>query len=119
MNDQLELFNVSHGLAGTRITPAIDRMTVAVSRNAPDTSIDAAVKARPKSGKQRELVFNTIKAAGGLTSDELAQRLNLPAQSITARVNSLANDGLIFDSGLRRLTRYNRKAIVWGVSYGF
>jgi transposase len=94
-------------------------MTVAVSRNAPDTSIDAAVKARPKSGKQRELVFNTIKAAGGLTSDELAQRLNLPAQSITARVNSLANDGLLFDTGQRRLTRYNRKAIVWGVSYGF
>jgi predicted ArsR family transcriptional regulator len=92
-------------------------MTVAVSRNAPDTSIDAAVKARPKSGKQRQLVFEAIKAAGGLTSDELSQRLELPAQSVTARVNSLAGDGLIYDNGQRRLTRYNRKAIVWQVSY--
>jgi predicted transcriptional regulator len=113
----LQLFTPVVGLGVYREQPAVDRLTVAVSRNAPDTSIDAAVKARPKSGKQREAVFNAIKAAGGLTSDELSQQLGLPAQSVTARVNSLANDGLIFDSGLRRLTRYNRKAIVWQASY--
>jgi predicted transcriptional regulator len=114
----LQLFTPAIGLAGYHETPAVNRLTVAVSRNAPDTSIDAAVKARPKSGKQREAVYNAIKAAGGATSDELSQTLGLPAQSITARVNSLANDGLIYDTGQRRLTRYNRKAIVWGPSYG-
>lgn len=118
MNGQLEMFTVTLGLAGQRVVPAIDRLETFVGKNSPDTSIDAAVKARPKSGKQRQQVFEAIKAAGGLTSDELAQRLELPAQSVTARVNSLAGDGLIYDSGQRRLTRYGRKAIVWAVAHG-
>jgi transcription initiation factor IIE alpha subunit len=118
MNEQLEMFTVTLGLGGLRVVPAVERLVTYVGRRSPDTSIEAAVKARPKSGKQRLQVFEAIKTAGGLTSDELSQRLELPAQSVTARVNSLANDGLIYDSGQRRLTRYNRKAIVWAVSHG-
>lgn len=118
MSEQLEMFTVTLGLAGQRVKPAIDRLETFVGKNSPDTSIDAAGEARPKSGKQRQAVYEAIKAAGGLTSDELSRRLELPAQSVTARVNSLANDGLIYDSGQRRLTRYNRKAIVWAVSHG-
>lgn len=118
MSEQLEMFTVTLGLAGQRVRPAIDRLVTHVGKNSPDTSIDAAVKARPKSGKQRQAVYEAIKAAGGLTSDELSQSLKLPAQSVTARVNGLAGDGLIYDSGQRRLTRYGRKAIVWAVSHG-
>jgi predicted transcriptional regulator len=51
-----------------------------------------------------------------MTGDEVAVLLDLPAQSVSARINGLHKDGFIVDSGLRRNTRYGRKAIVWVVS---
>ena len=118
MNDQLEMFTTTLGLAGQRTRPALDTPTVAIANNAPDTSREAGEKAKEHSGKQRELIHFWIKWAAksdakGMTGDELSVLLLLPAQSVSARINGLHKDGWIIDSGLRRKTRYGRNAIVW------
>ena len=114
MNSQL--FTQSTGLDGYKERPAVDRDVVAINYSAPHTSIDAGLDALPKSGKQRLRVFTLIQqydAYYGITADEIAQITGLPIQSISARINGLAKDQLIADSGIRRLTRNNRKAIAW------
>ena len=117
MNDQLEMFTTTLGLAGERTQVALNHPSVAIARNAPDTSREAGEAAKPHAGKQRELVLFWIKIAPfnlkGLTADELSLQLDLPAQSISARINGLHRDAYIVDSGIRRKTRYGRNAIVW------
>jgi hypothetical protein len=51
--------------------------------------------------------------AKGMTADEISVLLELPAQSVSARINGLHRDAYIVDSGIRRKTRYGRNAIVW------
>jgi hypothetical protein len=48
-----------------------------------------------------------------MTADEISVLLELPAQSVSARINGLHRDAYIVDSGIRRKTRYGRNAIVW------
>jgi hypothetical protein len=48
-----------------------------------------------------------------MTADEISVLLDLPAQSVSARINGLHRDAYIVDSGIRRKTRYGRNAIVW------
>ena len=118
MNDQLEMFTTTLGLAGERTQVALNHPSVAIARNAPDTSREAGEAAKPHAGKQRELIHFWIKWAGkseakGMTADEISTLLLLPAQSVSARINGLHKDGYIKDSGARRKTRYGRNAIVW------
>jgi len=118
MSNQLEMFTTTLGLAGQKTQPAINHPTVAIAHNAPDTSREAGEKAKPHSGRQRELVHFWIKWAGsteskGMTADEISVLTDLPAQSVSARINGLHRDKHIIDSGKRRNTRYGRKAIVW------
>ena len=118
MNEQMEMFHPSNGLGRYKETVAINTPTVAIRHDATDTSREAGEKAKPNSGKQRELIHFWIKWAGkseakGMTADELSMLLELPAQSVSARINGLHKDGHIMDSGERRRTRYGRNAIVW------
>lgn len=118
MNDQLEMFTTTLGLAGERTQVALNHPSVAIARNAPDTSREAGEAAKPHAGKQREVVHFWIKQAGrtdakGMTADEISVLLELPAQSVSARINGLHRDAYIVDSGIRRKTRYGRNAIVW------
>jgi len=118
MNDQLEMFTTTMGLAGQKTQVAINHPSVAIARNASDTSRAAGEAAKPHAGKQRELVHFWVKWAArteakGMTADEISVLLDLPAQSVSARINGLHRDAYIVDSGLRRNTRYGRKAIVW------
>jgi len=118
MNDQLEMFTTTLGLAGQKTRVALDHPSVAIARNAPDTSREAGEAAKPRAGKQRELIYNWIKFSDtlvpqGMTADELSNFFELPAQSVSARINGLHRDGYIVDSGIRRKTRYGRNAIVW------
>ena len=118
MNDQLEMFTTTLGLAGERTQVALNHPSVAIARNAPDTSREAGEVAKPHAGKQREVVHFWIKWAGrteakGMTADEISVLLELPAQSVSARINGLHRDAYIVDSGIRRKTRYGRNAIVW------
>jgi LPXTG-motif cell wall-anchored protein len=46
MNNQLEMFTTTLGLAGEKTRVALDHPSVAVSRNAPDTSRAAAEQAK-------------------------------------------------------------------------
>ena len=110
-NNNDQLFTTVVGLDGVK--EIVTRNVVAYRRNAVDTSRDAAYKAKPKSGKQRLAIYNLLRDRHGLTADEISLLLDLPAQSVSARLNGLANDRLIVDSGERRKTRYGRNAIVW------
>lgn len=118
MNDQLEMFTTTLGLAGQKTQVALNHPSVAIAHNAPDTSREAGEAAKPHAGKQREMIYNWIKLSNtlvpkGMTADELSLLFNLPAQSVSARINGLHRDAYIVDSGMRRKTRYGRNAIVW------
>ena len=118
MNDQLEMFTTTLGLAGERTQVALNHPSVAIARNASDTSREAGEATKPHAGKQREVVHFWIKWAArteakGMTADEIGLLLELPAQSVSARINGLHRDAYIVDSGIRRKTRYGRNAIVW------
>ena len=118
MSEQFEMFTSTIGLGGHKTKVALDHPSVSVRHDAGDTSREAAEKAKPHAGKQRELIHFWVKWAGkseakGMTADELSMLLELPAQSVSARINGLHKDGYIMDSGERRKTRYGRNAIVW------
>jgi hypothetical protein len=118
MSEQYEMFTSTIGLGGHKTKVALDHPSVAVRHDAGDTSREAAESAKPHAGKQRELIHFWVKWAGkseakGMTADELSMLLELPAQSVSARINGLHKDGFIKDSGERRKTRYGRNAIVW------
>ena len=118
MSEQLEMFTSTIGLGGHKTKVALDHPSVAMRHDAGDTSREAAEKAKPNAGKQRELIHFWIKWAGkseakGMTADEISTLLLLPAQSVSARINGLHKDGYIKDSGARRKTQYGRNAIVW------
>ena len=53
------------------------------------------------------------KAWGGATCDEVEEAFDATHQTISPRINELKSKGLLKDSGIRRKTRSNRKAIVW------
>lgn len=80
-----------------------------------DTSIDAAHALAPKLGRLQRMALGAIREAGwsGLTTDELATRLELERCSIQPRTTELKCKGQIRDSGRRRLTKYRRPATVW------
>jgi len=118
MSEQLEMFTSTIGLGGHKTKVALDHPSVAVRHDAVDTSRKAAEMAKPHAGEQRKKIHFWIKWASkleskGMTADEISMLLELPAQSVSARINGLHKDGWIVDSGLRRNTRYGRKAIVW------
>ena len=90
------------------------RRSAPVRNNAPHTSRDAAASVLGKTGSQRYRIYHHVKRfAGGLTSDEISEHMNIPAQSVSARVNGLHRDGWLVDSQLTRPTRYGGRAIVW------
>lgn len=80
-----------------------------------DTSAQAAVALGDKLGRLQGMVQTVIVAAGlhGLTADEAAAILQMDRYSIQPRTSELKLKGLIVDSGLRRLNRTGKMAIVW------
>lgn len=92
--------------------PALERQTTITGRQ--DTSREAARTALGRSGTQRVRIYELVRAhAGGLTTDDIQRLTNLPVNSCNPRVNELAADGWLTDSGQRRNTRYGKPAIVW------
>jgi predicted ArsR family transcriptional regulator len=80
-----------------------------------DTSKAAAASLDRAAPRLRKLVLQAIRAAGagGLTADEVAQRLKLSPLTARPRVCELNKLGEIRDSGIRRENRSGRTAIVW------
>lgn len=85
-----------------------------------DTSIEAAKRMEPKAAALRLRVLGEIQVRGdfGATCDELVAAMGLLSQSASARLRELFLKGKIKDSGKRRLTRYDRNAIVWIATEG-
>lgn len=80
-----------------------------------DTSVAAAEAIAPATGPLQRMVLFAIAEVGarGLTSQELAVRTGVDFNSVQPRTSELRQLGLIRDSGLRRLNRNGKKAIVW------
>lgn len=80
-----------------------------------ETSIAAAQALAPKLGPLQRMAEKAIREAGkgGLTADELAERLDKDRYSIQPRTSELRRKGLIRDSGQRRKNRTGKQAIVW------
>jgi len=82
------------------------------SANYTKTSQDALATIKPKIKTKREQVYDLIKL-NALTNYEIADELNMPLSSVTARCRELQVLKLVEDSGTRRKTKYGKQAIVW------
>lgn len=80
-----------------------------------DTSIEAADIIAPKCGRLQRMVLTAITNAStaGLTTDEIADALNIDRGSVQPRTSELKLLGLIVDSKQRRKNRSGIRAIVW------
>jgi hypothetical protein len=78
-----------------------------------DTCMESAKSLEPKNGKYRKLILDFIKKSLGNTCDEIEVALQMRHQTASCFIRFLVKDGFLRDSGERRLTRANRKAIVW------
>ena len=78
---------------------------------------EQSVEAGQRGNKAGQLaaVFAAIKSepVRGMTADECAVQLGLPSQSVSARFSELKEKGVIFKTGVTRLTRQNSKAMVF------
>lgn len=89
------------------------KLTDLFRRNAPDTSIEAALSIEVN--KLERMVLNAIRDAGrnGMTQQELLAKFqNYSYSSITARPSALKRKGLVVDSGNRRVGGSGRKQMV-------
>lgn len=80
-----------------------------------DTSEDAAVSVQKDGGRLRNQVLCCVTECGhvGATCDEVEEKLSMRHQTASARIYELRERGLLCDSGVRRLTRSGRRAVVW------
>jgi len=87
-------------------------------RDGPDTERDAAARIAPRSGTQRAVVYSVLAAAGaaGLTDWQIVNRTGFLRSAVCARRNELVRDGLVIDSGQRRVEPTRSRAIVWVVT---
>jgi hypothetical protein len=109
------MFEVTHGLGGTRITPIVNRNVIIVAKTPQPTSAAAAIKAYPKTGTKRAQVFNAIRLFNGLTDEEIENTLTMSGNTVRPTRVSLVRDGLVMDSGQTRPTKSGNEAIVWMV----
>lgn len=84
--------------------------------NGADTSA-AAFQSTSKEGraKLRDKVLATVKVHHGVTCEEVEIYLEMPHQTISARITELMIEGKIRDTGVRRKTRTGRTARVYVV----
>ena len=71
--------------------------------------------ARRATGQARVIDFLTYRGIEGATCDEVCVSLDMPVQTVTARLNDLFHAGLAIRDGRRRPTRTGSSAFVWTV----
>jgi len=92
----------------------IDRNVIRIGRKAPDTSRKAAEKAFGRTGTKRRIIYDLIKSyPEGLCDHDIEALTGWSHQSSSSTRNSLMNDGLVYDSGIRRKTPAGNDAIAW------
>lgn len=96
---------------------------VAVGRNAPDTSRVAAQMMAPAADSVRREVLEEIILKyvngylGGMTCDQVERERKRPHTTVSSAINWLRDNGWLVDSGMRRMTKAGRPAIVWQPSH--
>lgn len=80
-----------------------------------DTSAAAAMAVAPITGRVQRLVWGAINQAGfvGMTTNELAETLQMDRSTVQPRTSELRRLGRIKDSGQRRFNSNRKRAIVW------
>ena len=80
-----------------------------------ETSVEAAEKVTPTFNERTQRVLAAIRASGeyGLCDHEIQDRLGMDGNSERPCRWALVNAGLVVDSGRRRWTRNNCRAIAW------
>lgn len=79
-----------------------------------DTSLRAALDIAPKAATIRLKVMRKLAELDRpLTSEELADRLGIPYESVQPRLSELRRDNLVHDSGIRRTGRHGKPIIAW------
>ncbi len=81
-------------------------------RDDPDTSFLAANTAGGLATRHKAIIASVL-AAAELTSSEISDRCDLNYWQVARRIADLKHDGVVRDSGARRLTPNGRKACVW------
>lgn len=89
--------------------------SVIVQNNHPETSQSAKQIAIKSAGMRRQMVYELFleRQGLGLCDHELIELSGIPANSARPTRVGLTRDGLVKDSGMRRLTPQGNKAIVW------
>ena len=73
-----------------------------IRKDAPDTSIVAGHTVDTKTDERKAYHFYKKVGAKGLTSKELAKKMQKPLNAISGRITALRDKKLITDSGYRR-----------------
>lgn len=102
--------------------PVVAMPIAPAPHNGTPTSKEAAESLTPETLKGlRRRVYDLISARTangiGTTSDDAEEILQMRHQTVSARVNELANAGLIIPAG-RKLTRSRRTAVAYVVAKG-
>jgi biotin operon repressor len=63
--------------------------------------------------RHRSMVHNWLMIIGPQSSEQIAAGVGLDSLQVMKRISDLRSDGVVIDSGERRLTRTGRKAAVW------
>lgn len=62
----------------------------------------------------RAAVLDAVRKKGQLTADEIADAIGATVLATRPRVTELQQEGLLYDTGLRRPNSSGRQATVWG-----
>ena len=82
----------------------------AYQRNS-ETSKNAYYKKKDKLTK-KDQVFDLL-LDNPLANHQIADIMEIPLSSVTARIRELQVDGKVEDSGKRTLSKYKRECVVW------
>ena len=79
------------------------------------TSDEAAARIATHAQRQRDIIYSYVidQYMLGSTAQEASIALDMPIQTVTPRLLEIRKDGLLVDSGEKRMTTSNRRAIVW------
>jgi len=80
-----------------------------------DTSREAAEQIEPTAGTERSRVLALLREVGGLTDEQIQDRLEMNPSTERPRRVELCQMGFVHDSGEKAATRSGRRAVVWDV----
>jgi hypothetical protein len=82
-----------------------------------DTSRASAIAEAPTFGlKVRSVLIGFAHSMSGLTDEEGQESLQIEGNSYRPCRVTLMDQGMVYDTGLRRKTRANRPAVVWDLT---